>query len=182
MSSETRRTDARTDAELLAAVRERDRGALHELFARHEPWLQVRLARRSSDPAAVDSAVQDTFLAVWNRPQAWRGDGDVAAWLWGIAIRSLLSHVRPRRNVVEKLVRQRQETVLSAEEQLLARVEHTDVGAALDRLSPELRAVVQACVLDGLTTREAAAVLGIPSGTVKSRMSRARNELRKALT
>ena len=64
---------------------------------------------------------------------------------------------------------------------MLARVEHTDVGTALDRLSPELRAVVQATVLDGLSTREAAAFLGIPAGTVKSRMNRARHELREAL-
>ena len=65
--------------------------------------------------------------------------------------------------------------------EVLARVEHSDVGLAFARLSPDLQAVVQATVLDGLTTREAAALLGIPSGTVKSRMSRARTELREAL-
>ena len=64
---------------------------------------------------------------------------------------------------------------------MLARVEHSDVGLAFARLSPDLQAVVQATVLDGLTTREAAALLGIPSGTVKSRMSRARTELREGL-
>jgi RNA polymerase sigma-70 factor (ECF subfamily) len=48
-------------------------------------------------------------------------------------------------------------------------------------LSPELRAVVQATVLDGLTTQEAARLLDIPSGTVKTRMMRARRELREAL-
>jgi RNA polymerase sigma-70 factor (ECF subfamily) len=83
--------------------------------------------------------------------------------------------------VVERLSRLREPDATSAEEQVLARVEHSDVGVALHRLSPELRAVVQATVIDGLTTREAAALLGIPSGTVKSRMSRARHELREAL-
>jgi RNA polymerase sigma-70 factor (ECF subfamily) len=78
-------------------------------------------------------------------------------------------------------VRLRGEDGVSAEEVVLTRIEHSDVGAALQRLSPELRAVVQATVLDGLSTREAAALLGIPSGTVKSRMSRARAELRGAL-
>ena len=48
-------------------------------------------------------------------------------------------------------------------------------------LSPELRAVMQATVLDGLTTREAARLLGIPAGTVKTRAMRARAELRGAL-
>ena len=105
----------------------------------------------------------------------------MAAWLWGIAIRSLLHQLRPRRNVVERLVRLRSDAAVSSEEEVLARVEHSDVGTALQRLSPELRAVVQATVLDGLSTREAATLLGIPSGTVKSRMSRARHELREAL-
>lgn len=173
--------DGRTDSELMRALRDSDRGALHELFRRHEPWLAVRLSRRCADPAVVDQAVQDTFLAVWRKPSAWRGEGEVSAWLWGIAIRSLLHALRPRRNIVERLVQLRSESMVSAEEEVLARVEHTDVGTALGRLSPELRAVVQATVLDGLSTREAAAFLDIPAGTVKSRMSRARQELREAL-
>jgi RNA polymerase sigma-70 factor (ECF subfamily) len=52
----------------------------------------------------------------------------------------------------------------------------------LDRLSPELLSVVQATVLDGLSTREAAKLLRIPVGTVKSRNARARAQLREALT
>ena len=169
-----------SDAELVAALRESDRGALRELFVRHEPWLAARLARRCADGAIVDEAIQDTFVAVWRKP-SWRGEGEVAAWLWGIAIRSLLHHLRPRANVIERLSRLRGGDAVSAEEQVLARVEYSDVGAALHRLSPELRAVVQATVIDGLTTREAATLLGIPRGTVKSRMSRARHELREAL-
>jgi RNA polymerase sigma-70 factor (ECF subfamily) len=71
--------------------------------------------------------------------------------------------------------------VVSAEDEVLVGVEHGDLGAALGRLSPELRAVVQATVLDGLTTKEAATLLGIPQGTVKTRAARARRELRGAL-
>ena len=56
-----------------------------------------------------------------------------------------------------------------------------ELGVALDQLSPELRAVVQATVLDGLSTKEAAMLLGIPAGTVKTRMMRARQQLREAL-
>ena len=71
--------------------------------------------------------------------------------------------------------------VVRAEELVLRSTEHGDLAGALRRLSPELRAVVQATVLDGLTTREAADLLGIPAGTVKTRMMRARIELRGAL-
>lgn len=70
---------------------------------------------------------------------------------------------------------------LSAEEQVLLGVEHGDLAGALNRLSPELRAVLQATVLDGLSTREAARLLGIPHGTVKTRLMRARAQLREGL-
>jgi RNA polymerase sigma-70 factor, ECF subfamily len=170
-----------SDRALLDRIAEDDRGALHELFVRHQPWLTARVRQRCSDPAIVAEVVNDTFLVVWDRPGKYKGDGEVAAWLWGIAIRTLLHRLRPRKSVVERLGRLRHEHSPSAEEAVLLAVEHSDVGAALQRLSPELLAVVQATVIDGLSTREAAALLGIPSGTVKSRMSRARSELREAL-
>lgn len=57
-----------------------------------------------------------------------------------------------------------------------------DLGTALLKLLPEMRAVVQATVLDGLTTREAARLLGIPANTVKTRLHRAKGHLRQNLT
>ncbi len=173
--------DSPSDRELLADVAQGDRGALHELFTRHQPWLAARVRQRCADPAIVAEVVNDTFLVVWQKPGKYAGEGEVAAWLWGIAIRTLLHRLRPRKPVLERLLHLRQEHEPSAEEAVLLAVEHTDVGRALKRLSPELVAVVQATVIDGLSTREAAALLGIPSGTVKSRMSRARTELREAL-
>ena len=173
--------EQRSDRDLIAEIAAGDRGALHELFTRHQPWLAARVRHRCSDPEIVAEVVNDTFLVVWEKPGKYHGDGEVAAWLWGIAIRTLLHRLRPRKSVFERLVQIRPEHVPSAEEAVLLGVEHGDVGLALQRLSPELLAVVQATVLDGLSTREAAALLGIPSGTVKSRMSRARQELREAL-
>ncbi len=172
---------ALTDRDLLVEIAAGDRGALRELFDRHQPWLAARVRRRCADPEVVNEVVNDTFLAVWEKPGSYRAGGEVAAWLWGIAIRTLLHRLRPRKSVLERLLQNRHETFPSAEEAVLLRIEHSDVGQALGRLSPELIAVVQATVLDGLSTREAAELLGIPSGTVKSRMSRARLELREAL-
>ena len=173
---------SRSDAELVAEIAERDRGALRELYLRHEPWLVPRLARRCSDPAAVEEVVQDTFTVVWRTAARYEARGEVAAWVWGIAVRTLMQRVRPRRPLLARLQSVRHDDrYVSAEDELLVRVEHGDLGAALGTLSPELRAVVQATVLDGLTTREAAALLGIPAGTVKTRMRRARVHLREAL-
>jgi RNA polymerase sigma-70 factor (ECF subfamily) len=70
---------------------------------------------------------------------------------------------------------------ISAEERVLLTIEYSDLGNALARISPELRVVLQVTVLDGLTTREAASLLGIPEGTVKTRLVRARASLREEL-
>lgn len=171
--------DGRSDEDLLAAIGERDRGAFGVLYHRHGPWLTVRLTNRCGDVDVVDQAVQDTFMAVWAKPGAYRGSGAVAAWLWGIAVRRLIDQLR-RRPALRYLAT-REGLVSSAEDEVLVGIRHGELGAALDRLSPELVMVVQATVLDGLTTREAARLLRIPAGTVKSRMARARTELREAL-
>lgn len=168
-----------SDEELLDAVAAGDRHALRALYERHAPWLVLRLSRRCADPAAVDQAVQDTFLAVWRKPGTYRGDGAVAAWIWGIGVRRLLDQMRRRPALTWTAAQD--ETQVSAEDQVLLGVEHGDLAPVLEGLSPELRAVVQATVLDGLTNREAGRLLGIPAGTVKTRMSRARTQMREAL-
>ena len=79
------------DETLLFAVAERDMGAFRTLYERHAGWLAIRLARRCNDRDLVADAIQDTFVAVWQKPGGFRGDGDNAAWLWGIALAQALT-------------------------------------------------------------------------------------------
>jgi RNA polymerase sigma-70 factor, ECF subfamily len=174
------RPDPRSDEALLEAVASGDRLALRTLYERHAPWLVLRLSRRCSDPGVVEEVVQDTFVAVWKGAKRYRARGEVAAWIWGIGIRRLIDRLRRRPFPMPTQTAMR-EVVVSAEDQVLLGIEHGDLGAALDKLSPELRAVIQATALDGLTTKEAARLLRIPQGTVKTRLMRARAELREAL-
>ncbi|MFD7877537.1 RNA polymerase sigma factor [Streptomyces sp. NPDC059766] len=148
------------------------------------PGLRPRRRRGGADAGIVDDVVQETFLAVWRGTARYREDGDVAGWLWRIGSRRLVDVVRgdgARGRLRQALARLRHRDEVSAEERVLAGVEHGDLAGALLRLSPELRAVLQATVVDGLTTREAAVLLGIPPGTVKTRALRARKQLREAL-
>lgn len=175
--------DSRTlsDEALLAAVADGDRSAFDELYDRHAPWLHLRLSRRCADRTMVEEALQDTFVTVWRKARSYAGTGEVGAWLWGIGIRQLLNRMRPRKSIAAHLLLG-SDRVVSAEDAVLTAVEHGELGGAMEQLSPELRAVLQATVIDGLTTREAARLLGIPSGTVKTRMMRARHQLREAIT
>ena len=168
------------DTQLVALISDSSRDALAELYRRHAGWVLARLRHRCADEGVVAEALQDTFVAVWRGASGYDGRGPVPAWLWGIAIRRLIGLLR-KRTPIPVANDQRDSPLVSAEELVLAGTEHGDLAGALRALSPELRAVVQATVLDGLTTREAAQLLGIPAGTVKTRMMRARSELRGAL-
>jgi RNA polymerase sigma factor (sigma-70 family) len=168
-----------SDATLLVGVAERDIGAFRTLYERHAGWLSLRLARRCNDAELVADAVQDTFVVIWQKPRSFRGDGDVAAWLWGIAIRRLISRLRRRSDVAAAFGSS--DTVPAAEDEVLLSVEYGDMGAALAQLSPEMRAVIQAVVLDGLSAREAAQLLNVPVSSVKTRLFRAKAHLRAAL-
>ncbi|KGN33793.1 RNA polymerase sigma24 factor [Knoellia sinensis KCTC 19936] len=175
--------DGPADAELIRALQSGDLDSLRLLYDRHAPWLSARLHRRCSDPDVVADALQDCFTAVWRSSGSWRGDGEVAAWLWGIAIRRLVSRLRSPSAVRQGGFDDVAESGVteSAEERVLLGIEYGDLGGALDRLSPEMRAVVEATVLDGLTSREAASLLGIPQNTVKTRLHRAKAQLRADL-
>jgi RNA polymerase sigma-70 factor (ECF subfamily) len=170
------------DQVLLGALADGDLGALRQLYDRHAPWLSVRLKRRCNDQEVVADVLPDTFVAVWRSAERYRGTGEVGAWMWGIAIRKLVSRLRTRH--LDVILRDPAGSVdwsVSLEDELLAGVEYGDLGVAMAALSPDLRAVIQATVLDGLTTREAARLLGIPQNTVKTRVHRAKAHLRASL-
>ncbi|WP_345942481.1 RNA polymerase sigma factor [Streptomyces sp. SID2888] len=178
-----------TDAALLRAVGDGDSAAMAVLYDRHAGWLHRRLTRRCADPEMVREVLQDTFVTVWRSAGSHRGQ-EAGGWLWTIAARRLVDARRAQERAARietapmEAVRAEHEPAVaapSAEERALTALEFGDVGTALDRISPELREVLRATVVDGLTTRETARLLGIPEGTVKTRARRARAELRAAL-
>src|SRR4249919_3645059 len=110
-----------SDLGLLRAVADGDTGALRTLYERHAPWISVRLHRRCNDPGLVAEVVQDTFVAVWKGAGGYRGDGEVAGWLWGVAIRRLVSRLRVHGGKVEVPVAEIWGgTEISVEEQVLS--------------------------------------------------------------
>ncbi|MFE2930401.1 MULTISPECIES: RNA polymerase sigma factor [unclassified Streptomyces] len=178
--------DPDDDDALLRAVAQGDTEALATLYDRHAGWLLARLNRRCADTETVREVLQDTFVTVWRSAASHRG-ARVGGWLWVIASRRLVDaqRVHARTDLAHRAEQAGSNewaaTAPSAEDRVLAGLEYGDVGAALGRISPELREVLRATVVDGLTTRETARLLGIPEGTVKTRAMRARRELRAAL-
>lgn len=173
--------DERDDVTLVAAVAAGDAAALRVLYDRHAPWLVARLRARCWDDALVADAVQDTFLAVWRGAARWRADGDVGAWIWGIGVRQLVTHLRRAGRHARPAPFSSQGDVVSTEERVLESIDLGEAGAVLASLSPELMEVVQAMVFDGLTAKETGRMLGVPEGTVKGRMRKAKSVLRTEL-
>lgn len=180
------------EAELLRAVARGDQAAFAQLYDLTAPWLTARLRRRCRDDDLVAEVLQDTFLAVWRTAGGFAGRGEAVGWLWTIAAHRMVDAFRRRAargqltaqldQLTHDLTEQQPGPAApSAEEQALAEVLDAGLATALERLSPELRAVLRATVLDGLSTREAALLLGVPEGTVKTRAMRARRQLREAL-
>jgi RNA polymerase sigma-70 factor, ECF subfamily len=170
---------------LVRLIARGDRAAFDELYRRTSPWLAVRLRRRCADDDLVAEVMQETYLAVWRAAGAFSGaaaGGSVVGWVWTIAARRLVDAFRRRARDARPLPAAPLEPVPGAEELVLAATVGDELGEALRRLAPELRQVLAAMVLDGLTVRETAVLLGVPEGTVKTRARRARIALREALS
>lgn len=174
----------RDEEELVRLVAKGDRAAFEQLYRRTAPWLAVRLRRRCADDQVVAEVMQETYLAVWRAAGGFAGaavDGSAVGWLWTIAARRLVDAFRKRaRDTAVPLTAA--PVAPAAEDEALSEVVGDEVGVALDRLAPELRQVLQAMVVDGLSVRETAALLGVPEGTVKTRARRARIAMREALS
>ncbi len=178
-----RSDDESEDRALVARIARGDRSALEQLYRRHAYWLTARLESRCSDPDLADMALQDTFVSVWKSAKKYRSDGAVGAWLWGIAVRRLIDLMRKRKPTpMAQDVLGTFDTAMSFEDNLIDSGLHGDLGHALRGLQPDLQAVLIATAIDGLTTKEAAQLLGVPQGTVKSRLSRARTHLQDVLS
>jgi RNA polymerase sigma-70 factor (ECF subfamily) len=166
--------DSRSDAALLAAHLGGDRHAFAELIGRHHSRL-YRLARgRSQTAEDADDALQDALLAAHRYAGAFRHDAAVGSWLHRIVVNACLD--RLRRSATRPTVALTDDNRAIADH--AAGVETAVVvRQALLRLPAGQRAAVIAVDMHGYSVAEAARVLGIPDGTVKSRCARARTRL-----
>lgn len=181
--NQQRANDDGEDRALVTRISRGDRVALEQLYRRHAGWLTARLDSRCGDADLVDIALQDTFTSVWKSAKKYRGDGAVAAWLWGIALRRLIDQLRKKRPTpIDPQTMHNFDRAMSFEDTLIDNGTHGALGPALRQLHPDLQAVLIATAIDGLTTKEAARLLGVPQGTVKTRLMRARQNLQEVLS
>jgi RNA polymerase sigma-70 factor (ECF subfamily) len=156
------------DEPLAERARGGDTAAFAVLVKRHEARVR-RFLRRASGHAADDIA-QEAFLKAWQRRGAWDGRGSYVGWLLRIAWTTFLDFERTDRR---RAAREQHENEAAAPDPELALA----VGQALAALAPRERAAAELCFAQGFSHGEAAAIMGLPLGTLKWVVARARQQL-----
>jgi RNA polymerase sigma-70 factor (ECF subfamily) len=167
--------DDRSDSALLRAHVSGDPRAFEELVRRHRDRLWAVALRTLGDPEEAADALQDALLSALRAAGRFRGDSAVTTWLHRIVVNACLDRVRRRRA--------RPTVPLDAPGHEPGPVPPVDVATALDvraaltRLPVEQRVALVLVDVQGYSIAEAAAVLDVPEGTVKSRCARGRARL-----
>lgn len=164
----------------LAAIVEGDRQALARLYERHrEPMFGFILRVTSWDRGLAEEVLQDTLLAVWQHGAGFGGQSQVRTWMYSIARRKALSKLRKR---VPDPVDPESNLPLvddgpGTDDEALGRVDAEILSGLIDRLPETMRLVLVLAFVEDLPYGEISEILEIPSGTIKSRVSRARAAL-----
>jgi len=166
-----------SDRDLLRLHVEGDDQAFAELFRRHKDRMWAVALRTVRDPELAADCVQDSFIAAFRRADSFRGDAAVTTWLHRIVVNACLDRLRRRRptsELPEYELADRHDDHASTEVRL-------DIQEALARLPEGQRAALVLVDMHAVPVAEAAEILGVAEGTIKSRCARGRAALAQYL-
>jgi RNA polymerase sigma-70 factor, ECF subfamily len=174
---------------------ERKTEELQDVVSRYFPLFYKRAYRYLGNSHDAEDAVQDALLSAYKHLDQFKGTAKMTTWLTSIVTNSALTLLRgrprqPHSSPDERLTRDQDICVSdrlvdlrpSPEDEYAMTESHGHLMQALGKLSPSSRKVIQLRVFDGLTTSETAHTLGVPESTVKSRVLRARSQLKRHAT
>jgi RNA polymerase sigma-70 factor (ECF subfamily) len=172
-------------ADLLRRVAERaDPAAFRELYETFGPRVKAYMMRKGADAGTAEDLAQETLLTVWRKAALYADDkGSMTTWVFAIARNLRIDRLRrevPWQELPETRLAEASADA-SPDEALAEKERQARVRAALAGLPDDQRQVVALAYLEGLTQSEIAVHLGLPLGTVKSRMRIAYQKVRAAL-
>jgi RNA polymerase sigma-70 factor (ECF subfamily) len=178
--------DPARDVALLRRIRERDQGALSELYDRHATFVYSLVRSIVRDEGDAEDVVQDVFFRVWERVDAFDpARGSPAAWLTTMTRRLAIDRTRSRsyraRNRETSIEAVAAVASRAGKESVTMSAEANEVLAALEKLEPAYRDVIRLSYYEGLSHSGIASKLGTPLGTVKSRLREGVTQLRRLL-
>lgn len=183
-----------TEQELVERAKKGDETAFEVLVTDNEKRIYNLCRRLTGSPEDAAELTQEAFLNAWRGLGRFQGESSFSTWLYRLATNACIDFLRRekrRQNLSMTVSLDDEEEARQMElpderytpERELERTEMRQaVAAGLERLTPEHRQVLVMREINGLSYAEIGAVLGLEEGTVKSRIARARNALRKVLT
>ena len=191
---QARETYIGSEPRLEVRIGEKENLEMQDVLSRCLPSFYRKAYRHLGNAADAEDAVQDALLSAYKHLNQFKGQSQMSTWLTAIVINCARMHLRkrPRQTHLSLDERFGEDQEYSLSERLVhsgLSPEEECRNSELDRrllqfteqLSPPLRKAFQLRELDGLTTNEAAQILGVPDGTVKARVSRARAKLRRLM-
>jgi RNA polymerase sigma-70 factor (ECF subfamily) len=184
-----------TDAQLVASALAGSQDAFRELVVRFERPVYSLIVRMVQDPATAEDLAQEAFVKAYRSLRSYDPSRKLSSWLFKIAHNTAIDHLRRHAPETVSLEVPREEegrgglaAVLSdaSVEDPAAAAERRDMARSLERaiarLRPEYREAVVLFYIEGATYQEICEVTGLPLGTVKTNLHRARKELAQAMT
>ena len=174
------------DLELITRLQSRDPQALTELYDRYGRLAYSVILRIVRDSAIADDLVQETFLRVWNRVPGLNAErGSIGAWLVAVARNRAIDYLRSsagrERHTLELDVAEHPSLYRDIEPDIIASDKTRRVRAAMEKLAPNHRQVMELAYFEGLSQSEMAERMGQPLGTVKTWIRTALKTLREQL-
>jgi RNA polymerase sigma-70 factor, ECF subfamily len=168
-----------SDEMLIARIAAGDRLAMQTLFARHRTAVYRWLLRFVGNEAVAEDLLSDVFLDVWRQADRFQARSSVSTWLLAIARFKALSARRTRKDAeLDETIEATVADPADNPEVMLEKKNREElVRAALNNLSPEHKEVIDLVYYHEKSVDECAQILGVPSGTVKTRMFYARKKV-----
>jgi RNA polymerase sigma-70 factor (ECF subfamily) len=171
-------TTAAQDAQLLARVVDGDHDAFDQIMRNHEDRVfSVCLRIMGNRDHALD-ATQETFLTAFRKAEQFKGNSALGTWIYRIAVNTCYDQLRKqRRRRTDPIPDHVDPTDFSAEDEVESAALRPEIQRALAAIPEDFRAAVILSDIEGLGLPDVAQVLGVPVGTVKSRVFRGRRLL-----
>lgn len=172
------------DSLILTRVANKDREALAEVYASVQRPLFRYLFHLLGRKELAEDVLQEVMVVVWQKAHTYHGSGSVVSWIFGVAHHQAFKALRRNsdaRTLDLEAVGEFPDEALNPEADLLRRATSEAIGQALASLTPEHREVLELAFFQDFSGKEIAAIVGVPQGTVKSRLSYARRALKAAL-
>jgi len=166
------------DIELIDRYLKGDIDAFNELMAAHEDRVFAICLRMLRTREAALDATQDTFLTVFRKADRYKAQAAFSTWLYRVTVNTCYDHLRrEKRKKADQLPDSFDPIDVQANDPFNAVEVRPDIEKALAALSMEFRAAVVLVDLQGMSLEQASDTLDVPTGTIKSRLFRARKQL-----